>query len=88
MLDEETNCFYCNDGREVNLGKTGGALLSVLIENKHRIVPREELVKEIWNEEYNGWASNKLNVLVYTINKKIKGTAKIKCKRGFGYIIV
>ena len=87
MLDELTGYFYCNDGRVIILQEAGAKLLSVLIANKNRIVPREKLIKDIWHERYNKKTYRKLNVLVWRMNKRIAGTATIQGKVGIGYRI-
>lgn len=63
-------------------------LLVYLIEHQDRIVPREELLNQIWGYEYDG-ETRTLDIHIRTLRQKLgeEGQEYIKTSRGVGYRI-
>ncbi|MDR0950411.1 MAG: response regulator transcription factor [Candidatus Ancillula sp.] len=76
-------------GQSITLGPTEYKILELLLINKGRIVSKEEILQEVWHQE---WAESYAIIDTYLSNlrKKLnKGGKKelIKTKRSFGYMI-
>ena len=60
-------------------------LIEYLIQNRNRVVPREELIKEVWKEEV-GFKS--VNMAISRLKNKLEGNEQyIEAIRGVGYKI-
>ena len=77
------------DGKESELSKNEMRILGYLLNNKGRIVSRDELISYLWdNEEFVD--DNTLTVNINRVRKKLKESGLgdiIKTRRGQGYII-
>ena len=87
-LDTAKGVFIV-DGEETELSKNEMKILGYLLENKGRIVSRDELISYLWdNEEFVD--DNTLTVNINRVRKKLENQGLvdiIKTKRGQGYII-
>lgn len=76
--------------RSINLTKKEFIILSELLRKKNKVVSIEDLMEAAWGEGGEGVLSNKLNVHMRSLRKKVDiSTEKglIKTVRGFGYKI-
>ncbi len=86
-LNKDTFKILYN-GIEVELSKNEFKLLSTLIKNENRIVSREELLEELWDDTLFV-DDNTLTVNISRIRNKLKDLSVsevISTKRGIGYI--
>ncbi|MEW8955450.1 response regulator transcription factor [Clostridium sp.] len=86
---DEDNFKLLYEGREVELSKNEFKLIKKLIEKKNRIVSREELFQELW-DDYNFVDDNTLTVNITRLKNKFLSLGVkniIKTKRGVGYIL-
>lgn len=75
------------DGKIVDLTKLEYDLFIYLVDNKNKVVSREEIMKHIW--DYNYESENRIiDVYIHLIKKKLMLTYEIESKRGVGYIFV
>lgn len=73
------------DGARVPLTKLEFGLLSYLIQNESRAVPRLELLQKVWGYEH-GVASNVVDQVVKKLRKKLGAqSSRIEAVRGLGY---
>ena len=85
-VDYPKRDVYLN-GEIVELTKLEYDLLVYLVDNKNKVVSREEIMKHIW--DYNYESENRIiDVYIHLIKKKLKLTDEIESKRGVGYIFV
>ncbi|MFL0196918.1 response regulator transcription factor [Clostridium sp. WILCCON 0269] len=73
---------------EIELSKNEFKLLSKLIKNQNKIISREELLEEIW-DDVTFVDDNTLTVNITRIRNKLKGLGvdeSISTKRGIGYM--
>lgn len=73
---------------EINLTGKEYEVLEYLLQNKGRIVSREQILESVWDYDYVG-SSNIIDVIIKNIRKKIDvGESKllIHTKRGLGYV--
>ncbi|MBF0715081.1 response regulator transcription factor [Gemelliphila palaticanis] len=73
---------------EINLTGKEYEVLEFLLQNKNKIVSREQIQNSVWDYDYDG-ASNIIDVIIKNIRKKIDlGSSKpiIHTKRGLGYV--
>lgn len=77
-------------GKSVSLKRMEKKLLLHLIKNRNRVVEKEELFKEVWQEDYVG--DGTLNVHIRKLREKIEenpsNPAYIITEYGKGYIFV
>lgn len=75
-----------SEGRKVELTLKEYELLVYLMKNDFRVVPREELLNQIWGYEYDG-ESRTLDMHIRTLRQKLgeETGSKIKTVRGVGY---
>lgn len=71
-------------GREISLRPVEYRLLLVLMRNGGRIVKRERLMEEMWDELDDSVEDNTLSVHISRLRRKL-GAAYIETIRGFGY---
>ncbi len=73
-------------GKKIELTNKEYQLLIYLMENRHRVVPREELLNEIWGYDFMG-ESRALDVHVRALRSKLDNetTKYISTSRGVGY---
>ena len=74
------------DGARVELTLTEFELLTYLLENKARVVTREELLNHIWGYDYDG-ETRTLDMHIRTLRQKLgaEAGAMVKTIRGVGY---
>lgn len=78
-----------NNGELVELTYKEYELLMYLLENENRVVPRDELLNQIWGYEYDG-ESRTLDIHIRTLRQKLgkTGVECIKTVRSVGYRII
>ena len=78
-----------NDGKPIELTFKEYELLIYLVDNSSRVVPREELLNQIWGYEYDG-ESRTLDIHIRTLRQKlgVAGMNCIKTVRSVGYRFV
>ena len=77
------------DGREINLTNKEYELLMILINNKDKVVTRDELLQKIWGYEYEP-ETNVTDVYIRYLRTKLNNTNKeeyIQTVRSVGYIM-
>jgi len=74
------------DGQAIHLTLKEYELLKFLVENKKRVVPREQILNQIWGYEYEG-ESRTLDMHIRSLRQKLGdlGSEMIKTVRGVGY---
>ena len=74
------------DGKKLELTNKEYQLLVYLMDNKHRVVEREELLNEIWGYDFIG-ESRALDVHIRALRSKLNdyGHKYIKTIRSVGY---
>ena len=75
--------------KEIELTGKEYEVLEYLMQNKNRILSREQIKQHVWDYNYEG-DSNIIDVLIKNIRKKIDvedGKQIIYTKRGLGYVI-
>ena len=74
------------DGAKVELTLKEFELLTYLLENKARVVTREELLNHIWGYDYDG-ETRTLDMHIRTLRQKLgaEAGAMVKAIRGVGY---
>ena len=86
-MEEET---VLRKGQPVSLKRMEKKLLLHLIKNRNRVVEKEELFKDVWQEDYVG--DGTLNVNIRKLREKIEenpsNPAYIITEYGKGYIFV
>lgn len=76
------------NGKEVYLTQKEYDLFYYLLENKNRVMSREQIIEAVWGYDYFG-DTNTVDVYVRYLRKKldIEGPSIISSVRGIGYII-
>lgn len=85
---DSSNFKVCFKGKNIDLSKNEYKLLKKIIENKNRIITREELFEELW-DDFTFVDDNTLTVNMTRIKTKLADFGikdVIKTKRGVGYI--
>lgn len=86
-IDKE-NYLVSHDGEEVILTKKEYKILLYMLENKGRVVTREELLNEVWGYDFEG-ESRTLDMHMKTLRNKIGSEDDkykyVKTIRGIGY---
>lgn len=88
LIINTTNKSVARAGIDIDLTGKEYEVLEYLIQNKGRIVTREQIQASVWDYDYMG-ASNIIDVVIKNIRKKIDlGDSKtlIHTKRGVGYV--
>lgn len=78
-----------SEGKEVELTKNEFKIMKLLMENKNRVVLREEIMEALWDSEYFV-DDNTLTVNVNRLRKKLEDIGLkdfIQTKKGMGYLI-
>ena len=78
-----------NNEKEVVLTKNEMIIFSYLLNNKERIVTRDELMTTLWNNEYIN--DNALTVNISRLRTKLKELSEeemIETRKGLGYILL
>ena len=85
MVDKQTRTVKL-DGQNLELTNKEYLLLVYLMDNKHRLVEREELLNEIWGYDFIG-ESRALDVHIRALRSKLKddGHKYIRTVRSVGY---
>lgn len=76
-------------GKQIELTGKEYEVLEYLMQNKNRILSRDQIKEHVWDFDYEG-DSNIIDVLIKNIRKKIDiedGKQIIYTKRGLGYVI-
>lgn len=83
LQPQAQEAIWC--GQHVDLTRREFALLSALVENAGRVLPRERLEQALygWNEDVE---SNALEVHVHNLRRKL-ATGFIRTVRGVGYVV-
>lgn len=77
------------DNKEVELTGKEYEILEYLLQNKGKVLSRDNIRDHVWNYDYKG-ESNLIDVLIKNIRKKISpedSLSIIQTKRGLGYVI-
>ena len=77
------------DNKEVELTGKEYEILEYLLQNKGKVLSRDNIRDHVWNYDYEG-ESNLIDVLIKNIRKKISpedSLSIIQTKRGLGYVI-
>ena len=82
--------IICSKNKEINLTKNEMIIFNYLFNNKERIVSRDELMTEAWNnDEYIN--DNALTVNISRLRSKLeelKSEITIETRKGIGYILL
>ena len=77
------------DGKEIPISKREAAIIQYFAANPNRVVSREELYKEVWNETMTEWGTRTTDMHIAKLRSKIEVIAAkpqiIKTVRGAGY---
>ena len=87
-LDTTTHQVF-KDGTEINLTKKEFSLLYFLLKNKGKVCTRNEIIKEVWEINFETDSSS-LDVYINFLRKKLESGNNeniIQTIRGIGYII-
>ncbi len=84
MLDRRRTLVTL-DGEEVPLSPSEYALLFLLMKNKGRTVPRETILRHIWDDNGNFVNDNTLTVTMKRLREKLRQPGCIKTVRSIGY---
>lgn len=87
-LDTTTHQVF-RDGTEINLTKKEFSLLYFLLKNKGKVCTRNDIIKEVWEINFETDSSS-LDVYINFLRKKLEtrnGENIIQTIRGIGYII-
>jgi DNA-binding response OmpR family regulator len=84
LLIDEAGCRARRGGRSLDLTPAEYRLLRHLLRNAGRVLSKEQLAWEVWNESRGG---NAIERLVSRLRQKVDGSgpALIHTRRGFGY---
>ncbi len=77
------------EGKRISLTPKEYSLLEYLLKNKNRIVSKDELSRNVWDENY-GISSNTIEVYINFLRNKIDkdfATKLVLTKPGFGYYL-
>lgn len=86
-LDENKFIMFLDD-KEIELSKNEFKLIKKLLENKNKVVKREELLEVLWDDS-SFVDDNTLTVNVTRVKNKLKEIGiidAVKTKRGVGYV--
>lgn len=73
------------EGKEIELSLTEFRLLQFFMENKNRVLLKEQILQHIWDQGGNFVEENTLSVNISRLRKKI-GNESIKTIHGMGYL--
>jgi DNA-binding response OmpR family regulator len=75
------------DGKKINLTSTEFKLLSILVENKEKVISRKRLIELLWGDD-KAVTERSIDVHIKKIRDKLgEGGKLIKSIRGIGYIL-
>ena len=77
------------DGRQIELTAREFDVLTVLVRNPGRLVSREQLLEEVWEENYEG-SPNVVDVYIGYLRKKLeqpRSPQLIRTVRGMGFVL-
>ena len=83
MVADEMKVTF--EGISVELSKNEFLLLKFFLENKGKVLSRDEIIKTVWGEDYY-IEENSVDVYVRHLRSKF-GDTVIKTVRGMGYIL-
>lgn len=83
-LDQHRMMVFC-DGEEIHLGPQEYQLLLCLLQNKGKIVTREMLLENLWDQTGNYVNDNTLTVTVKRLREKLHQPGCLKTIRSLGY---
>lgn len=78
------------DGKEIYLTKLEYKILLLFLNNKDKLLTRDEILEKIWDIDGNYVNNNTLSVYIKRLRKKLGETSEddiIKTIRGIGYIL-
>ncbi len=77
-----------NGSKQINLSPTENKILSILFEHQNQVVPKEELLEKLWENE-SFIDQNTLSVNMTRLRKKVQplGFDRIHTVRGVGYLL-
>ena len=83
---------FTKDNNKINLSKTEQKLLKMLITNKGRVLTREQLIDNVWDNDSEFVEENALTVNIKRLREKIEDNKSkpkyIKTVYGIGYIFL
>ena len=85
-LDQKRMRVYC-DSEEISLSPSEYQLLLYLLQNKGKIVTRENLLEKVWDSSGNYVNDNTLTVTVKRLREKLHQPACLKTVRSIGYLL-
>lgn len=88
MLNLENTCVLYKN-KEIELTRNEFKILQILMENKHKVVSRNQLMEKLWESE-SFIDDNTLTVNVGRLRKKLEEIGIydfIKTKKGLGYMV-
>ncbi len=83
-MDKNKMAVFC-DEEEITVSQTEYQLLQLLMENKGKIVTRERLLAQIWDNNGNYVNDNTLTVHMKSLREKLHHPSCLKTVRSFGY---
>ncbi|MCI9419914.1 MAG: response regulator transcription factor [Eubacterium sp.] len=83
-MDKNKMAVFC-DEEEITVSQTEYQLLQLLMENKGKIVTRERLLAQIWDNNGNYVNDNTLTVTMKRLREKLHHPSCLKTVRSFGY---
>jgi len=83
-IDIDKRAVWIKD-RKVDLTQKEFELFLYLVENKGRVISREELMREVWELEYFPQATRTVDIHIANLRKKLK-VKNIKSVFGIGYM--
>ncbi len=83
-MDKNKMAVFC-DEEEITVSQAEYQLLQLLMENKGKIVTRERLLAQIWDNNGNYVNDNTLTVTMKRLREKLHHPSCLKTVRSFGY---
>ncbi|MDD3777437.1 MAG: response regulator transcription factor [Actinomycetota bacterium] len=89
-IDEKKHEIFLND-KKISLNPKEFRLLSILLQKIDQLVPRQDLIREVWGPDYYG-DTRTLDVHIRRIRKKMSdcnfGQGYLQTVHGYGYKLV
>ena len=89
VLYDDTQSVYI-DKQLLILSQLEYSLLKYFIQNKKKLISKENLIKAIWDEDIENFKLDKLRVAVYRLKNKLKqfnADEYLQARSGFGYYL-
>ena len=88
-LDKDA-CKVCKDGREVACSRVEYQLLAYFMENRNRVLSKEQLLTRVWDSQGKYVDENTLSVNIRRLRGKIEDDPseprRIRTVHGIGYV--